>query len=461
MKHLTLLMEFLLLALKFLKNTGRRITVNGNESIGFDKSKVECYKCHKRGHFARECRASRNQDNMNRESLRRSVPIEITTSNALVSCDGLGGYDWSDQAEDGPTNYALMAYSSSSSNSEVSNDSTCLKSCLETVKVLKSQYEQLLKRFEKYELMVVAYKTCLQSVEERLKFYKKNESIYVENINGLKWDIQVGEITIGKLRKKLQLVQKEKYDIQFNVDKFENASKSLNNIIEKDVPQAKIEKKTVKSSFAKIKFVKPKQQEKTARNTCTQSNGFAAAEANLREVTVVILVRDRCPRGKDRIAIYRFPKPVNFSYARNVVHRDIGKGCSLYIRDGIPLVLLFDSWDGLLLLRVIGVVVVVVVGGVFLSSKNFVFGPRNNRRLDVFGCSVISRKHRVLCDLGFTFYYFRRGSSMNRGSLGEQGESRSKAVLEVEKFWKTMSLGNLPLIHLESGGEWQLDRPGA
>ncbi|GJU69394.1 putative ribonuclease H-like domain-containing protein [Tanacetum coccineum] len=37
--------------------------------------------------------------------------------------------------------------------------------------------------------------------------------------------------------------------------------------VEEDVPQAKIEKKTVKSSFAKIKFIKPKQQEKTARKT--------------------------------------------------------------------------------------------------------------------------------------------------------------------------------------------------
>ncbi|GKF27894.1 hypothetical protein Tco_0094236 [Tanacetum coccineum] len=41
-------------------------------------------------------RAPRNQDNKNKESSRRSVPIETTTSTALVSCDGLGGYDWSD-----------------------------------------------------------------------------------------------------------------------------------------------------------------------------------------------------------------------------------------------------------------------------------------------------------------------------------------------------------------------------
>ncbi|GJW44285.1 putative ribonuclease H-like domain-containing protein [Tanacetum coccineum] len=99
-----------------------------------------------------------------------------------------------------------MAYSSSSSDSEVSNDSTCSKSCLETVEVLKSQYGQLLKRFEKSELMVVAYKTGLQSVEERLEFYKKNKSVYVEKINCLKWDIQVAEITIGELRKKLEII---------------------------------------------------------------------------------------------------------------------------------------------------------------------------------------------------------------------------------------------------------------
>ncbi|GJU13606.1 putative ribonuclease H-like domain-containing protein [Tanacetum coccineum] len=179
--------------------------------------------------------------------------------------------------------------------------------------------------------MVVAYKTGLQYVEERLEFYKKNESVYVEKINGLKWDIQVGEITIGELRKKLEIVQKEKDGIQFNVDKFVNASKSLNKIIEsqivdnckkeeftnepivikhvvenseakaseakpkavrknngaliiedwvsdseeENVSQTKIEKKTTKLSFVKIDFVKAKQTSKTDRKTAKQANeGF-------------------------------------------------------------------------------------------------------------------------------------------------------------------------------------------
>ncbi|GJU43059.1 hypothetical protein Tco_1200325 [Tanacetum coccineum] len=86
-------------AKRFLKNTGRKLTVNTNENIRFDKSKVVCYNCHKMRYFARECRASRNQDYKNKESSRRSMPVETPSSTALVSCDGLGGYDWSDQAE--------------------------------------------------------------------------------------------------------------------------------------------------------------------------------------------------------------------------------------------------------------------------------------------------------------------------------------------------------------------------
>ncbi|GJR14183.1 ribonuclease H-like domain-containing protein [Tanacetum coccineum] len=109
-------------ARRFLKNTGWKLNMTNKEIIGFDKSKVVCFNCHKRGHFTREYRAPRNQDGRNIEHARRTVPVEETTSNALVSqCDGFG-YDWSDQAEEGPINFALMSYSSTSSTSSINSE---------------------------------------------------------------------------------------------------------------------------------------------------------------------------------------------------------------------------------------------------------------------------------------------------------------------------------------------------
>nr|GEW53561.1 ribonuclease H-like domain-containing protein [Tanacetum cinerariifolium] len=113
-----------------LKWIGRNLEANGPTSMGFDMSKVECYNCHRKGHFARECRYPKDtRRNDAAEPQRRNVLVETSTSNDLVSqCDGVGSYDWSFQAEVEPTNYGLMAFSSSSfsfDNEVVS----CLKAC--------------------------------------------------------------------------------------------------------------------------------------------------------------------------------------------------------------------------------------------------------------------------------------------------------------------------------------------
>nr|GEU63521.1 retrotransposable element Tf2 [Tanacetum cinerariifolium] len=61
-------------ARRFLQKSGRNLGANGTAAIRFDMSKVECYNCHKRGHFAREYR--RLRDNRNKEATRRPVPTE-------------------------------------------------------------------------------------------------------------------------------------------------------------------------------------------------------------------------------------------------------------------------------------------------------------------------------------------------------------------------------------------------
>ncbi|GKF20594.1 ribonuclease H-like domain-containing protein, partial [Tanacetum coccineum] len=115
---------------RFIKRTGKNLDVNG-QRVGFDRSKVECYNCHKYSHFARECRAPRNQENRGRENNRRTVTVETPTENALVAQDRIRGYDWSYQAEEEhPTNFALMAHTSSrSSSSSDSEVDSCSKSC--------------------------------------------------------------------------------------------------------------------------------------------------------------------------------------------------------------------------------------------------------------------------------------------------------------------------------------------
>nr|GFA25001.1 putative retrotransposon Ty1-copia subclass protein [Tanacetum cinerariifolium] len=108
-------------ARRFLQNTGRNLGENGPTSMGFDMAKVECYNCHRKGHFARECRSPKDSRRTAvAEPCRRNVLVETSTLNALVSqCDGTGTYDWSFQAEEEPTNFALMAFTSSSSNYNV------------------------------------------------------------------------------------------------------------------------------------------------------------------------------------------------------------------------------------------------------------------------------------------------------------------------------------------------------
>ncbi|GJU28858.1 hypothetical protein Tco_1172447 [Tanacetum coccineum] len=64
---------------KFYKKTGRKLQFDAKEPVGFDKTKVECYNCHKTRHFAREYRSKGNQDSRRRDPgyLREQLGIAI------------------------------------------------------------------------------------------------------------------------------------------------------------------------------------------------------------------------------------------------------------------------------------------------------------------------------------------------------------------------------------------------
>nr|GEW14081.1 hypothetical protein [Tanacetum cinerariifolium] len=100
----------------------------------------------------------------------------------MVACDGLGEYDWSDHVKEGP-NYALMAFSSSNFSSEVSSNSICSKSCLETVNHLKSQNDQLLKNLKKSKLMVLVMSLSPHSTIVPLDSDNENTFSYTNILN--------------------------------------------------------------------------------------------------------------------------------------------------------------------------------------------------------------------------------------------------------------------------------------
>ncbi|GJU98731.1 ribonuclease H-like domain-containing protein [Tanacetum coccineum] len=171
---------------RFIKKTGRKLDLNGKETVGFDRTKVKCYNCHRRGHFARECMAPRNQGNRYRDDPRRNAPMNTSTTNALVVQDEIGGYDWSFQDEEGLTNFDLMAYTFQGSSSLSSSDS-------------------------------------------------ENEAVYEENIEFLKYDVQVKDISIKDLKTQLEEALKEKDDLKLKLKKIEESSKNLTKLINSQI----------------------------------------------------------------------------------------------------------------------------------------------------------------------------------------------------------------------------------
>nr|GFB51378.1 hypothetical protein [Tanacetum cinerariifolium] len=111
------------------KTTGRKLKFNRKEPVGFEKTKVECFNCNRREHFARDCRRARNSRNRSRDAGNAGYrgrdngksPAKEKDEKALVVHDGFGTYEWSYQAEEEETDFVFMAFTSNPSSSSSSN----------------------------------------------------------------------------------------------------------------------------------------------------------------------------------------------------------------------------------------------------------------------------------------------------------------------------------------------------
>ncbi|GJS07771.1 hypothetical protein Tco_0364567 [Tanacetum coccineum] len=165
---------------RFLKKTGKNLNFNGKEIIGFDKTK----------------------------------------------------------AEEGITNFALMAYTSQGLSSSSSSDSevhTCSKDCLKSYETLQKHYDQQCEARNKSNLEIIGYQMGLESLEARIVIHEKNEAVYEEDIAFLKYDVQVKDISIKNLKNQLEEALKEKNDLKLKLEKFEESSKNLTKLINSQI----------------------------------------------------------------------------------------------------------------------------------------------------------------------------------------------------------------------------------
>nr|GEX78242.1 hypothetical protein [Tanacetum cinerariifolium] len=211
---------------KFWKKTGKKISIQGSDVAGFDKSKVEYFDCHKMSHFARECKAPRSQERGRKDNYRQGSKNEEKTPKALMAIDGVG-WDWTAD-EEAPIEFALMA----NTESKVFDNSLCLKDCKKNNDSLKSKITDLTNELFEANNYIYHYKLAVAQLEGRLVEYKEREVKYIEKIRTLEFYRESNKERIESLSKQLETFKLEKDGVDGKLAGFLKASKNLDNLIE-------------------------------------------------------------------------------------------------------------------------------------------------------------------------------------------------------------------------------------
>nr|GEY20241.1 hypothetical protein [Tanacetum cinerariifolium] len=217
----------------------KKINIQGTDVVGFDKSKVKCFNYHKMGHFTRECRAPRSQDRGRRDNYKQGSKVKEQAPKALMAIDELG-WDWSYMAndeknhalvadEEAPTEFALMA--KTSVESEVFDNSLFSKACKKNTDSLNSKITDLDDKLGDAKNMIYHYKLRLAQVEARLAEHRNQEVKYCEKIRVLEFKTEFRANCIESLTKDLELLKKEKGELETKLTGFQTASKDLDSLL--------------------------------------------------------------------------------------------------------------------------------------------------------------------------------------------------------------------------------------
>nr|GEY26943.1 ribonuclease H-like domain-containing protein [Tanacetum cinerariifolium] len=141
-------------------------------------------------------------------------------------------------ADEEPTIYALMAFTSSSLTSSSGFDNEvapCSKACSKAYATFQSHYDKLTVDLRKTQFDVLSYKTGLESVEARLVVYQHNENVFEEDIKLLKLDVMLRDNALVELRKKFKIAKKERDELKLTLENFQTSSKNLSKRLESQI----------------------------------------------------------------------------------------------------------------------------------------------------------------------------------------------------------------------------------